>query len=159
MSLYQLNKEDFLAVARLLYLDVANDPDCGDIANNKKGFGCFCDLITECLLAAPTLSLGQSKDENGAYVNFFGDAILAHLKARRLRTIQDMYGSGGTPENTLVWSMVRDLAYYVGAEAFHGTEAFIDDAEIKEARKRIDELGHNKRSLKLLPQAPGGPFH
>jgi hypothetical protein len=148
LGFYEENNEDFSSVILILYFGLKKKaPNIGEIANRKAGFACFCDYVTAYFLAAPTLGHGNSTDEAGLNVNFFGEALLLHLDRKQIGSLQNLYG-GGAAEASPVWYMVRDLVYFAGVEALGNGEPLWDDNEDKRARARIKELIDGKRSFK-----------
>jgi len=143
---YEKNKEDFVAVTLVLYFGLKKAPDIGDIADRQKGLKCFCDYVTAYFLAAPTLGHGKSTDDAGLNVNFFGEALLIQLDAKKIGSLQNLYG-GGPAEQSPVWHMVSDVVYLVCVEALGKGEPPWDVKEDQKARARIKELAEGKRTF------------
>jgi hypothetical protein len=147
-AFYDQNSEDFLAVILILYFDLKKRPvDIGKIANRKKGFASFCDCVTAYFLAAPTLGHGNSTDESGLNINFFGEALLRYLDTRKIGSLQNLYG-GGFAEASPEWHMIRDLVYLMCVEALGNGEPPWGENEDKKARARIKELMDGRRTFK-----------
>jgi hypothetical protein len=147
-AFYAENKEDFLSVIFVLYFGLKKrTPNIGMIADRQKGFASFCDYVTAYFLAAPTLGHGNSTDEAGLNVNFFGEALLLHLVRTKIASLQNLYG-GGSAEESPVWHMIRDLVYLASVEALGNGEPHWGENEDKKARARIRELMDGKRTFK-----------
>jgi hypothetical protein len=137
------NMDDFKAVVTLVYDIAIKAPDPGAVLQPQQGFNSFCELLTKYLMAAPSETLLWSRDEKGRYVNFFGEALMRHLRGR---PIQDLYAYDGQKKHEKEWQYVYALARYVTIEVFtQGVR--VDDAGIAEARDRISQLTSGQRLL------------
>jgi hypothetical protein len=154
LKFYELNQKDFLAVITIRYFEVMTDPDPGALKDPKKGFNSFCDLMTEYFLAAPSDTLVSTKDENGQYVNFFGEAIVDHLEDPADPTSQQLYAYDGSQKRSQAWKLVNTFVRYVAIDCFNRGLSWEQDIDILKARARIKELQERRRELEPVPK-PG----
>lgn len=143
--LFEINKNDFFAVVGLLYFAAIHDPDSGAVLNGSKGFAAFCEIVTQYLLAAPSVRVYCVTDEKGRYVNFFGKAIMAQVGPKV--TLQELYASDGSKKHSYVWNLVNDFARYVAVQFFHnGLRGFDSTAALASIQQLLD----GKRGLNSL---------
>lgn len=146
-ELYNLNQSDFFDIVTILYFAAANDPNPGALRDPKLGFDSFCELVTECLLAAPSQTLTRAQDDKGRYVNFFGKAIMEQLDPN-IR-IQDLYSQDGISKHVLAWEVVTTFVRFVAIDAFNRDLISRQPADIAAAQRRIQQLQDGTRRLKL----------
>jgi hypothetical protein len=149
MKFYKQNEDDFLAIVTLRYFEVMADPDPGALADCKKWYDSFCDLMTAHFLAAPSQTIKSAKDENGNCVNIFGKVIMQHLGEVSL---QQIYAYDGEQKHALVWMVVRAFVRYVVIDCVHRRRFWLQqDIDVQKARAHVQELREGKRSLRPVP--------
>jgi len=134
----------------LRYFEIIEVPDPGAVADSRKGFDSFCDLMTQYLLAPPGETITTARDDKGRYVNFFGEAILKHVGELKL-TAQELYAYDGAEKYVLVEKLVNVFVRHVAIECFNRALALQQEIDILKARTRIEQLQDGRRELKLSP--------
>jgi hypothetical protein len=159
-ELYEQNKEDFVTVIHVLYFGLKKAPDIGKMKERDKGFDSFCDYVTAYFVAAPKLTQGNTTDDDGLNVNFFGDALLLYLDKKQLCSMQNLY-SPDYPKDSIVEHMIRDMVYAAALEALGNGEPPWGPSEEKQARERIQELREGRRQFKgtNIPKKDDKYFH
>ena len=158
LEFYKLNKDDFFAALAVLYFEAVNDPKPGHLLDAEKGFDSFCDLVTEYLLAAPSETFVSAKDEDGQFVNFFGEAIVDHLEDPSVSS-QQLYAYDGSEKHPIAWLLVNNFIRYVAIESFRGGLGWLGEQDIVFQRYRITELQEGKRKLIYVPKVQRRLFH
>lgn len=156
-AFYDLNQDDFFAIVAIRYSEVFALPDLGALKDPEKGFTAFCDLMTEYFLAAPSETLVSAKDERGQDVNFFGEAILAHLGDQNL-TSQSLYAYDGVEKHSRAWRLINLFVKFVVIKCFKRALSWLQEFDITKARNRIKELQEGKRKLESVPVSPRKVF-
>jgi hypothetical protein len=153
LKLFELNRQDFIDRAGLLFDAIITDEDPGCYLDRKTGFASFCDELTKQMLAAPSQTLWKDFDESGKYSNFIGTAILQHLENQNLH-IQDLYSHDGAEKHALVWGMCLHIVMHTAVEAFKGGIGNWDANQVAQARQRCAKLQNGDRKLKTV-RGPG----
>jgi hypothetical protein len=148
-AFYDLNQDDFFAIVAMRYVEVFAVPDPGALKDPEKGFTAFCDLMTEYFLAAPSETPVSAKDEKGQDVNFFGEAILAHLGSQNL-TSQSLYAYDGE-KHSRARLLINLFVKFVAIKCFKRALSWLQEFDITKARNRIKELQEGKRKLRSVP--------